>query len=222
MTNKLRKRAPGGGRKPQGPFSNKLATLSTRITVELRERLDQETAQRRTARGVTPWSLSQEIELRLRESLELPAELQKAWGPAHIKALAQLVSRVARSVESAVGAYPFADDAGDLAWHRNPFTHAAVTAAINMLLAHYKPVGSAQTPPEVKKRAEWIERESGKEEAARQCTPESVGLSCALGLLDRLASPEPPPLNHPANEHYAEGYYVFPNIHKILSKEQKK
>jgi hypothetical protein len=222
MTNKQRKRAPGGGRKPQGPFSNKFATLSTRITGELRESLDRETARSREARAPRPWSLSQEIEQRLRDSIDMPAKLHKAWGPEHIKDLAQLVSRVARSVEFAVGANPSADDAGNLAWHKNQYTHAAVTAAINTILAHTKPSEPAQTPPEVKKRAEWIKRESGKEEFERQCTPESVGLSCALGLLDRLASPGFPPMNHPANEYYAEGYSVFPNIRKILSKEQKK
>ena len=74
----------------------------------------------------------------------------------------------------------------------------------------------------MKKRAEWIERESGKEEFERQCTPESVGLSCALGLLDRVAYQQSPPGNPPANEHYAEGYYVFPKIREILSKGQKK
>ena len=127
-------------------------------------------------------------------------------------------------MELAVGAYPFAYDAGELAWHRNPIHPCGRNCGDQYgSLAHYKPAGSAQTPPEVKKRAEWIERESGKE---RSSTSVHAGKrrasSCALGLLDRLASPEPPPLNHPANEHYAEGYYVFPNIHKILSKEQKK
>lgn len=125
-------------------------------------------------------------------------------------------------MEFAVGAIPSADDAGDLAWHRNQWTHTAVTAAINMLLAHYKPSEPAQTPPEVKRSLEWIERESGKEEFERQCTPESVGLSCARGMLDRVAYQQLPPVNPPANEHYAEGYHVFPKIHEILSKGQKK
>lgn len=35
-----RKRAPGGGRKPRGPFSGKLTTFSTRITKETRTLLD--------------------------------------------------------------------------------------------------------------------------------------------------------------------------------------
>jgi hypothetical protein len=215
MTNK-RKRAPGGGRKAQGPFSNKLATLSTRITKELRDGLDAATASRRNDNGGRPWSLSQEIELRLRESIELPAELQKAWGPPHIKALAQLVSRVVRSVETSVGVNPFAEDAGELAWHRNPFTHAAVVAAIGSILAHYKPTGDVQVPEAVKRRTEWIEQESGKEQAEHQRAPESIGLGCALGLLNQLATYSPPPFNPQNGAHYASGFYVFPHIREIL------
>jgi hypothetical protein len=215
MTNK-RKRAPGAGRKPQGPFSNKLATLSTRITKELRDSLNAATMRRRDAHGGRPWSLSQEIEFRLRESIELPAELQKAWGPPHVKALAQLVSRVVRSVETSAGANPFAEDAGELTWHHNPFTHAAVVVAIGAILAHYKPAGAVQVPEAVKKRTEWIEQESGKEQAAHQRTPESIGLGCALGLLNQVASYSPPPLNPPTGAHYASGFYVLPHIRESL------
>ena len=35
-----RKRAKGGGRKPQGPYGEKSAVFSTRITKETRDRLD--------------------------------------------------------------------------------------------------------------------------------------------------------------------------------------
>jgi hypothetical protein len=220
MTNK-RKRAPGGGRKPQGPFSNKLATLSTRITAELRQRLDQETEHRRKARGASPWSLSQEIETRLRESLDLPAELQVAWGPPHIKALAQLVSRVTRSIEAGAGADPLTNEAGELAWHRSPFTHAALVSAVAAILAHYKPAGEIQTPPELKRSTEWIEREAGEREAGRQRTPENFGMSCARGLLGQLAFQQAPPLNHSANARYGESHYVLPHIRDIL-KEPKK
>ena len=224
MTNKPRKRAPGGGRKPTGPFANKLSTLSTRITQETRDRLEQATARRRAEQGATPWSLSQEIELRLRESLKLPEELrkaEKAWGPEHIKALAQLVSRLVRSVEGTVGADSFAKEASDLSWHRNSYTNAAVARAIAVLLAHYKPADQAQTPPKIKRQTEWIEREAGKEHTELQQTPESVGLSCALGLLSQLSNYTMPSFDRPANEHHAEGYFIFPNIREILGEPKK-
>lgn len=196
MTNKpRRKRAPGGGRKAAGPFSNKLATLSTRITQETRNRLEQATARRRAERGAAPWSLSQEIETRLRQSLDLPEKLKKAekeweeaWGPPHIRALAQLVSRLVRNIEREVGAgppHPFAPDKTvdfDLAWHRDPYTHQAVTTAIARLLAHYKPAGEVRIPKKIKQWAEQA-RSAGEEQVDLQQKPESTGLACARALL---------------------------------------
>src|ERR1700704_2235903 len=138
MTNKIRKRAPGAGRKPKGPISGNAGWLQARIAEDLRAQLEQAAA--RNGR-----SLSQEAQVRLKDSFGLSAKLQKAWGPKDVQSLAYLVSRVVRSVHSVAGASVF-DEAGDLAWHRNPFTHAAVCAAISTLLAHYKPVGSMETP----------------------------------------------------------------------------
>ncbi len=59
---KKRKRAPGGGRKPQGPYHGKTAVLSTRITQALRTALEKSAQQ-------SGLSLSQEVEARLRNSL---------------------------------------------------------------------------------------------------------------------------------------------------------
>lgn len=175
-----------------------------------RERLEREAKQNGR-------SLSQEAQVRLKESFDLPAQLQKQWGPPHIKALAQLISRVVRSVENGAGANPFATADSDLAWHRNAFTHTAVCAAISAILARHKPEGTVEIPEAVKKGTEWIVREAGEEQAERERTPEALGLSCARGVLDQLTyQQQPPPLNHQPNAHFAEGYYVFPDIHKIL------
>ncbi len=210
MTNK--KRASGGGRKPQGPISGNAGWLQARITTDLHDRLKREAAQNGR-------SVSQEAQLRLKKSFDLPAELQKAWGAPHVKALAQLVSRVVRSVETSAGANPFTEDAGEFAWHRNPYTHAAVVAAIGALLAHYKPAGAVQVPEAVEKSTAWIEHEFGKEQAAYQRLPESIGLACARGLLSQLATYSAPPLNQPSGTDYASGFYVFPNIREILKIE---
>jgi hypothetical protein len=161
-------------------------------------------------------SLSQEAQLRLQRSFDLPEELLKQWGPPDVKALAQLVSRVTRTVHTSVGASPF-HEAGDLAWHRNPFTHAAVSAAITVLLERYKPAGSIQPPPEVMKRASWV----GPEEAQTVITPESVGQSCALGLLSQLDHMTPPPRNTPAGARYGERHYVLPDIRDVLEEPKK-
>lgn len=210
MTNKLRKRAPGAGRKPKGPISGNSGWLQARITEDLRARLEHAAAENGR-------SISQEAQLRLKESFDLPAEMQKAWGPAHIKDLAQLVALVTRRIETIVSGNPFAEEAGEWAWHRNAFTHAAVREAIAVLLKHYKPDGTIETPSEVRKRAESI----GPEYAAMQSTPEGVGHSCALGLLDQLVMhSEPPPLAQ-GTTGYGRLYYVLPNIRKHLGKPDK-
>jgi TraY domain len=203
MTNKPRKRAKGGGRKPKGPIEGNSGWLQARITEELRARLEQAAAQNGR-------SLSQEAQLRLQKSFSASAKLEKAWGPPDAKALAYLVSRIVRGVQNSVGANPF-HEAGDLAWHRNPFTHAAVSAAITMLLAHYKPEGPIETPPPVMKRAEWVP----PEQAETIVTPESVGQSNAMGLIDQLAMHKQLPPNA-ANTTYGENYHVLPDINKIL------
>jgi TraY domain len=204
MTNKPRKRAPGGGRKPKGPISGNAGWLQARITEDLRARLEHAA----TSNGR---SLSQEAQTRLQESFDLPSKMREAWGPAEVRALAQLVSRVVRSVQVSVGANPFAE-AGDLAWHRNAFTHAAVHAAISILLANYKPTGAVETPPEVKKRAGWVP----PDQAEAVTSPESVGRSCALGVLSQYDVHREAPKKFSAGAHYGESHYVFPQIRKDL------
>jgi hypothetical protein len=191
MTNKpKRKRAPGGGRKSTGPFSGKHSTLSTRITIETRRQLEEATARRRALR-VAPWSLSQEIETRLRASLALPEklkkaqrELEEAWGAPHLRALAQLILRLARNIESGAGA----ETDANLRWNRDPYTHQAVTTAIAALLAHYKPAGEVRIPANIARWAEWA-RAAGEEQVDLQQKPESLGLGCVRGLLAQMSVP---------------------------------
>ena len=57
-----RKRAPGGGRKPNGPIAKKSETFTTRIRVDTKRWLQREAKR-------SGHSLSQEVELRLVESL---------------------------------------------------------------------------------------------------------------------------------------------------------
>jgi hypothetical protein len=207
MTNK--KRAPGGGRKPKGPIGSNGAWLQARITDELRANLEQ-------AAAASGRSLSQEAQVRLKESFDLPAELQRHWGTAEVRALAQLVSRVVSSTHSAVGATPF-QEAGDLAWHRNPFTHAAASAAIATILARYKPEGLIEVPPKVEERAGWVPAE----QAEAVTSPEGVGQASALGLLHHMTIMEPPPGKISAGAHYGESHYVLPRIREILGKPKK-
>jgi hypothetical protein len=83
-----RKRAPGGGRKPQGEFSNKRAQLATRVTLATRKALD--SAARKSGR-----SLSQEVEHRLRDSLK---GSDKADRDPATAALTHLITRSAETI----------------------------------------------------------------------------------------------------------------------------
>jgi Arc-like DNA binding domain len=197
------------GRPPQGEFAGKTEAFATRITRELRDGLEREA--KRNGR-----SLSQEVELRLRGSLEMPSKLQRQWGPPHIRELARLVALAARSVEQRLGAGPFEEKLSAFAWHKNGSTHAAVCVAINAILARYKPAQPGPMPELLKQPSEWLVQQFGQERAERECTPEGVGLSCALGLLDQMEMLEPPPIKKPADHHYSENYYLLPQIREIL------
>jgi hypothetical protein len=83
-----RKRAPGGGRKPRGEFSNKRAQLATRVTIETRKALD-------AAARKSGFSLSQEIEHRLRDSL---MGTDKADRDPATAALSHLITRSAETI----------------------------------------------------------------------------------------------------------------------------
>jgi TraY domain len=109
-----RKRAPGGGRKPQGEFSNKRAMLATRVTMETRKALD--AAARKSGR-----SLSQEVEHRLRDSLKIS---DKADRQPESAALAFLVTRLAETI-SAVS---------KRRWHRNRWCIETLKFAVSKLL----------------------------------------------------------------------------------------
>ena len=199
MTNKPRKRAAGAGRKPKGPINGNSGWLQARITEDLRARLEQAAAENGR-------SLSQEAQVRLRESFDLPSKLQDSWGPPEVRALAQFVSRAARSAQNSVVG-PFTE-AGDLAWHRSPYTHAAIEAAVAVILARFKPAGPLEIPQNVKEREAY----AGPE----QTTAESLGRAIAMGLLMQYDAHQRAPEKFSPGAHYGEAHYVFPQLRKEL------
>ena len=79
-----KKRATGGGRKPQGDISGKSAVFTTRITPETRRMLEM-------AAKANGRSLSQEVEMRLTGSFDAKGEQDK-----YLRAVLYLISQVAR------------------------------------------------------------------------------------------------------------------------------
>ncbi len=70
---KPRRRRFGGGRHPQGPYELLTHTLTTRITEDLRKKLD-------AAADANGRSLAQEVSDRLYKSFEQPV-FHPEWGP---------------------------------------------------------------------------------------------------------------------------------------------
>jgi hypothetical protein len=124
----VRKRGPGGGRKPRGEFKGKTATLTTRITPTTRGAL--ESAARKSDR-----SLSQEVEYRLDQSL-----LKNRDRRGDILALAEAIAMLLQCVERATKAH----------WQDDGFTCRALQHGIEFLLSHFGARETLAVPPGVK------------------------------------------------------------------------
>src|SRR5262249_14321658 len=110
-----KKRAPGAGRKPRGPFKGKSATLTTRITPETRAALER--AAQKSGR-----SLSQEVEHRLDGSIRREREHARNR---HVRALAEAVALVTERVEGAT----------EKRWLDDTFTGDALRYGIEFLVS---------------------------------------------------------------------------------------
>jgi hypothetical protein len=141
------KRAPGGGRKPQGEIKGKRATFATRITPETRAALERSAA--RHGR-----SLSQEIEILLKQALGMPEiEGLRGWGGRHHYALGRLLAYTAGRVEAVLGFY-----LPGKPWFADTFAAQALQIAIGIVLKEISPKGPLKIPEEVKKLADWTEQ----------------------------------------------------------------
>jgi len=128
----IRKRAPGGGRKPS---PSPARPLTTRIDDNLRRRL--EAATRDHARQNPRWNISREIARRLEWSFDKEREERRS--PA-IAAICFLIADLA--------ARELHTDRWQ-SWHRNPFAFAAFKDAVAELLNYLTPPGDVQPPAEL-------------------------------------------------------------------------
>jgi hypothetical protein len=122
-----RKRAPGGGRKRLGPSVAR--NLTIRIDDELRERLEIEAGNR--AKRKRNWNLSQEILMRLNQSLDKEQEADTAT-----RAICFLISQLIR-----VGIRP-----NNNLWHRDPFLFRSFKLAVGNFLSKIEPPGEIIAP----------------------------------------------------------------------------
>jgi hypothetical protein len=161
----IRKRAPGGGRKPRGPFAQNTAQLTIRMPDDMRAQLEA-AAQKRG------WSLTQELLWRAR--LSFTKERENRREPA-IRALCFLISEAAR--------YAFESQRK---LHRDRFAFRAFRLTVLKLLDALEPIGEMRSfieyvVPEQRElpQAHWLK------------TPEGVAELNANKILQRLLEPEP-------------------------------
>jgi hypothetical protein len=144
-----RKRAPGAGRKPRGPFQGKSATLTTRITAKTRAALDR--AAQKSGR-----SLSQEVERRLDQSLSINRDRRP-----DVRALGEAIAMLLQSIERATNSL----------WRDDAFTCSALQHGIEAMMVHFGPRETPTVPPSVKTAA----AEMPPALAERYSSPKGVG-----------------------------------------------
>jgi hypothetical protein len=150
---KRRKRAAGGGRKPQGEFGRKRSAFTTRITSATREALDRAAAK-------SGRSVSQEVERRLTDTLQrdLAADRQR-----HVRALGESFMLMVQGVERSTSCR----------WCDDAFTAEAIRQGLSLLISHFGPKGTPVLPKKLKDDAAKVPAEL----ARRLGEPAEVGLS---------------------------------------------
>lgn len=183
----------GGARKNAGrkPLAvTKSAYFSTRLDEATRDRLEREAAS-----ADPPRSLSAEIQMRLKDSLN---EKHDEFAP-HVRALGHLVMHLATGIELSTGR----------PWNEDQFAHQALKRALEVSLAWSNPGGDAATPNRLQQMP------------AGMTTPEGIGDAVAFGLRQQMMMDAP--TGKPAkNVHTARGLHALPALGaKLFPKEGK-
>jgi hypothetical protein len=148
---------PKPGRPPK--TANKRDTrLSVRISTALRNKLEeaQREANEEAQRDVNgERSLSEEVEIRLRQSFETETEIEKRFGGVGTSRLLEIVADRIASIEMS---------SGGLHWFDDPYVYGQVRAMLEIVLDHFKPGGRRTIPkpmrlhPSLKGEAENLGR----------------------------------------------------------------
>jgi hypothetical protein len=125
-----RKRAPGGGRKPKGEFSQLTSSLTIRIPEDMRKQLESEAASK-------DQSVAQVLLWHLRRSFNRDRERERNSAT---RAFCFLISVLADKIRWAVGA-PTEE------WQNNPFVFRSFKIGVAKLLDAFEPKGKIRPPP---------------------------------------------------------------------------
>jgi hypothetical protein len=189
------KRARGGGRKP-GELGLKSATLSLRLPKDMRVALV--AAAKRNKRR----SVSEEIVLRLRSTLVRDrSELDR---PGHIRALSEVVARIALGLERKT----------ERLWIEDRYTQEQLSKGVDLLLYTYSG-GEVVIPPAVAAGA------------ARDPTDRyfeaRLGESVAGGVIASLkAAPKPPEKDIGPGIYYPESWWPLWELEQDLTKKPRR
>ena len=148
------------GRPPQGPYSDKQKVISTRVTGDIRKALEDE--RKRTGR-----SLSQEIEMRLRQSFDHSLRVEETFGGPVNYGLFRLISTAMGFVEQGTGK----------SWHEDAYTHAQFKQVVLTVLKTLRPKGKSEPPKELP----W------------DIEPKSLGKAAAYGAMGQVSVAEDKP-----------------------------
>lgn len=177
----VRKRAPGGGRKPKGEIKGKSSAFSTRITPELRAKLDAESER-------TGKSISQIVERRLLDSFDRPRRSEAVLGADHIKALAYCFARLAIHIEAATGKR----------WCEDQFTYEALQTGIAVLFDVFNRRGEVALP---ERMTEMMERRQRVGKTDEELLTSGSGFGVHMGFqlsnaLDYVVTDTPEIFSH--------------------------
>jgi hypothetical protein len=158
----VRKRKPGGGRKPGGEFPGKTATFTTRLQPETRLALDEAAKASRPKRSVS--AVAEHI---------LKAGLQRPSGAPRSNALAAAVALLAENIEHGTGEN----------WREDEWTGMALRYAVETLLYHCAPTPPSEGAPAVPSAIEQTVGKMPPEFAERFRKPAGFGHTLAFHLI---------------------------------------
>jgi len=126
-----RKRRPGAGRKPRGPFKGNTAKLTMRVDPGIRRAIE-------AGAKESGHSMTQVAQFHLQQSLA------RFYHPRpDIVVLTEMIARVIQDVERTTRAD----------WNESPYTTAAIRAAIDALVRHWGASGELKVPVAIKELA---------------------------------------------------------------------
>jgi hypothetical protein len=186
------------GRPPQGEFTGKSATLTTRITGDLRARLEDAKGRR---------SLSQEVERRLWESFDEELKKDRFFGRETNYALFRVFSNAIQGVEMR----------SQRKWDEDPYTFEQVKVAISTILDELRPAGPVTPPSDWS--AKFLEPEGLGESVGLGSVDQLVRLAPDEMPRDRRRRGDEPAITHSREIHAS--YFIGRALRPLLGRTKR-